>query len=114
MGLRIFFDRHPESAVASTGSAIELLEVLWRQKLAVGIVELSDQSACRLFIDGGERQRVDVPIADEAHHLFQKRSAFALPPRLQQEAASDHRDEECADQRGFTSAWHANVQRDCT
>src|SRR5213076_314578 len=50
MRLRIFLDRHSESAVASTGSAIELFEVLWSQQLAVRIIELSDESSCRLFI----------------------------------------------------------------
>ena len=58
------------------------------------------------------RQGVDEAVADERHHLIEQLRALALRASLQEEAAGDHRDEQCADERDLTSAWHANVQRD--
>ena len=53
MRLRVLLDQHTEAAVAATRAAVELLEVLGSEQLAVRIVELSHQPARGLFVHVG-------------------------------------------------------------
>ena len=111
MRLRVFLDQHAEAAVAAVGAAVELLEILGREQLAVWIVELADQSLRRLLVDVVYLKRVDVALANERHDLLQQRGALTRSVRLQDKSAGDDGDSERADQRELPIAFHAGVQR---
>ena len=99
----LLFEQHSHAAISSADGPIELVVLLWREQLAVRIVQLADEAMRRLLVDVRALQRVDVPVRHDREHLIEQPGRGVRRRLLEEEPASDDRDQE--QRRGGRSTW---------
>ncbi len=105
----LILDLHPDPAVAAGGLGGETGELLRREELGIGVLELGDETACGLLVQRRGVDGVDEAIGDERQDLIEEASAFTGPAILDDEAADEERSEERADEEGLADARHGGT-----
>ncbi len=100
-------DLHADAGIAPVGVLREGRELLGRVERGVGIVELRDEAARRLLVEGRGVDGVDEARRDLPQHLIEEHRAVARLARLPDRPAGDERDgDEGGRESGAVRALH--------
>src|SRR5207245_2089060 len=109
----LLLDQHPDAAVMAAGAGLELLELLRREELTVGIVELLHEPTRRALVELRGVEGVDEAILDEPQDLVEQLRPLAIGARLEEERAREEGHEHDAgdgELTGQSHGWRSDVE----
>ena len=103
LGLRDF---HPDACIATVGLRVEGRKLLRRKQDAIRIIELVDQTASGLLVEGRRVDGIDEAGRDDVQDLVEEPGALLAFTLLKYEASDHERDQDEAEEQSFSGSRH--------